>query len=424
MSSAQLQRGAVSVVFLIFVIILMLAFATLWFTQLQENGDLQKVAAGSKAQIEERDIELDFARGCYAELAKVIGDKVPANLPEPGKWGVRGAVYPTDKTVLGDPIDSIKQKMKEAATQCEDTETPTVLANAINSLANRYKVIKNQTGELDQTVKGKDAEIAGLRKQVEDRDAEMAKKVQELNTEKENATARLSQQLNESNTQRDEAQSKNRELTDEVGKTKETSNKEVTQAKSQMKTLEGQVNSYKANLRTQRDTEKPDGKVLAVNRGLQTLWIDIGGKQRLRRGTTFKVYETVKGGEKALKGRIVVTSVEFERSECKIESETGAAGITEGDWITNPFFDPARQTHFVILGELSGSYTKEVAKRMLDSFGAKVDDKVTVETDFLVLGIKETPDAPDLMESPEYKQAVAWGIEVIRSRDLAAYLSN
>ncbi len=424
MSSAKLERGAVNVVFLIVVVIVMLVFAVLWFTQMQDNGDLAKKLEAEKAKAEAGENKLGFAEGCYAELAKIIGAPVPAELPKPDNWDKRGAVLPQDPEVLGKHLDAVRMRMKEAATQTEETAAPVILVDALDKLSSRYKAVKNDKGAVSAVVDTKDAEIASLTKRLSDAEAAAAAKQQELNTERENQTARLSQQLNESNTQRDDAQAKNRELTDEVGKAKETSNKEVTTAKGQMKTLEASVNSLKANLRTQRDTEKPDGKVLAVNRAMGTLWINVGGKQRLRRGTTFKVYETVKGGEKLLKGRITVTSVEADKSECRVDSDATMAGIAEGDWITNPFFDPTRATRFVFLGELTGRYNKEVAKRMLEQSGAKVDDKVTVETDFVVLGLKEAPDAPELTESADYKQAQAWGIEVIRSRDLETYLSN
>ena len=77
----------------------------------------------------------------------------------------------------------------------------------------------------------------------------------------------------------------------------------------------------------------------------------------------------------------------------------------------------------MILGELTGRVNKEMAKRVLEGAGAKVDDKVTVETDFLVLGVKEAPDSPELTESESYKQAQAWGIEIIRARDLDPFLT-
>ena len=64
-----------------------------------------------------------------------------------------------------------------------------------------------------------------------------------------------------------------------------------------------------------------------------------------------------------------------------------------------------------------------MAKRVLEAAGARVDDKLSVETDFLVLGVKEAPDPPELTESEAYKQAQAWGIEIIRARDLDPFLT-
>ena len=95
-------------------------------------------------------------------------------------------------------------------------------------------------------------------------------------------------------------------------------------AKAAQRTLDAQVSAMKSDLKTQRETDVPDGRILAVNRSLKTAYIDLGGKDRLRRGTAFKVYETVKAGEKIYKGRVVVTSVGSDRSEVAIESEAPA----------------------------------------------------------------------------------------------------
>jgi NAD-dependent DNA ligase len=275
--------------------------------------------------------------------------------------------------------------------------------------------VRRRGQELRETVQKIDKKIADTEKKA-------TEDLAALTTEKDNATARLSQQLTEANSQRDEAQGQNRKLTEEITSTKDTANKEVITAKSAQRTLDAQVSALKSDARVQRERDKADGKILAVNRSMKSAWIDLGGKEQLRRGTKFKVYEAARGGDKVYKGRVVVINVGPERSEVAIEAEEGS-GIGEGDTIVNPVFDKERATRFVILGELTGRANKEMAKRVLTNAGAKVDDKVTVDTDFLVLGVKEAPDAPELTESEAYKQAQAWGIEIIRARDLDPFLT-
>jgi type II secretory pathway pseudopilin PulG len=423
--SSQSQRGAVSIAVVVIVGIAALAFAALWFTTLQENNRLKESEAAANAKVEPTEAKLAFAESAYGELAKVIGPSVPSELPKPDNWDKRGAVFPSDPLVLGQKVEALKTALKGSLEEAGDKSTvPTDLKHAFDALLNAHKALQtNKVTVLESSLKEKETEIATLNTRIQEAEQRGATDLAALNTEKDNATARLQQQLSEANAQRDEAQGQNRKLTEEINNTKETSNKEVLTAKSQMRILDAQVSAMKSDLRTQRETDVPDGRILAVNHGMKTAWIDLGGKHQLRRGTVFKVFETLKPGEKVYKGRVVVTNVSPESSEVAIESEQPGTSVATSDVIVNPVFDKARATRFFILGELTGRANVEMAKRVLTAAGAKVDEKLSVETDFLVLGVKESPDSPELTDSEAYKQAQAWGIEIIRARDLDPFLT-
>lgn len=426
--SSQSQRGAVSIVVVIIVGIVALAFGALWFTTMQESNRYKESFNQVNAKLLPTEAKLAFAEAGYSELAKVIGPAVPAELPKPENWASgfkAGSAFITDPLMLGQKVDQLKVSMKAALEEAGDKATqPADLRSTIDALLASYKALQtNKVTPLDATVKAKEAEIEALNTKLKDAEAKASADLAALNTEKDNATARLNQQLAEANAQRDEAQGQNRKLTEEITNTKDTSNKEVVTAKAKMRMLDAQVSSMKSDLKTQRETDQADGRVLAVNRSMKTAFIDLGGRDHLRRGTAFKVFEMGKGGEKVYKGRVVVTSVGADRSEVAIESEADGKSVAETDIIVNPVFDKSRATRFVILGEMTGRVNKDLAKRVLESAGAKVDEKVTVETDFLVLGVKEAPDAPELTDSEAYKQAQAWGIEIIRARDLDPFLT-
>jgi NAD-dependent DNA ligase len=95
--------------------------------------------------------------------------------------------------------------------------------------------------------------------------------------------------------------------------------------------------------------------------------------------------------------------------------------VGEGDMILSPIFDKSKTLHFVVLGELPGRYNREMATKILESHGVKIDSKVTVATDFVVLGMKDGEDA-DPAESEDYKKAQGWSIPVLRARDLEPFL--
>jgi NAD-dependent DNA ligase len=428
--SSQSQRGAVSIVVVIIVGIVALGFGALWFTTLQESTKAKEAYAEAQSKVLPTEARLHFAESGYGELAKVIGPKVPADLPKPENWArndfgqASNSAFVQDPLLLGQKLDGIKAWMKTALEEVgEKDRAPANIQETVEAMGNAYKRLQNDIKKAqDEVVKAKDAEIESLQKKLADAEKKGSEDLAALTTEKENATARLNQQLTEANSQRDEAQAANRKLTEDITSTKDTANKEVNTAKAKQRMLDAQVSALHSSDKIQRETDKADGKILAVNRALKTAWIDVGGRDRVRRGASFKVFEAIKAGQKIPKGRVVVTTVENDRSEVAIEREEGN-GIAEGDIIVSPVFDKNKATKFVILGELNGRLNKEAAKRVLEGLGAKVEDKVTVDTDFVVLGVKEAPDAPELTDSEAYKQAQAWGIEIIRARDLDPFLT-
>jgi hypothetical protein len=421
MSIRQAQRGAVHVMFLITVLVITLAFAALWFVQLQDNEKLKSDAAAARAALIPVQNEFEFAKKYYAEVAKVVGGGVPAEMIIPEGVARGEAILASDDKVLGNTLKKYMNEVREACRVAGDpASAPKNAREALDVVVNRYNaqvtevtVRDQQINALKADVEARKAEVAAANKR---RDDDLAA----ANTEKDNAVARLTQQLNDATAERDALQTKNRTNEEEIQKTREKANTDVVAAGLKVKEADSIVAAMKSNERIERETMKSDGKILAVNAAMKTLWIDAGAKHMLRRGTVFKVYETVKGGVKTYKGRIVVTSVEADRAEARIESEEGK--ISEGDWIFNPYFERGKTMRFVFLGALNGTLSKELATSMLEKNGAKVDAAITTATDFLVVGAKETPEAEELTENAAYKQAQQWGVEMIRAADLESFL--
>ncbi len=72
-----------------------------------------------------------------------------------------------------------------------------------------------------------------------------------------------------------------------------------------------------------------------------------------------------------------------------------------------------------------GDFLRDVVgplARYLESKGGKVDTKVTVDTDFLVLGRKESEEAPPLEERDAYRKAQLYNVQIIGFDELRTYL--
>jgi hypothetical protein len=423
MVSFERERGAVSIVFLVLVLIVTVVFGALWFVEKQENKklmDSERLAAAAKS---DKDREVTFCREYYATVAEKVGGGVEPLIPAWTPDIISG------RDIAATPVKKLDELITNVPLRADDNVTkPATLADAVEAPIKRYQTLK---GEITQNK----AEIERLKKDVEEKDKTIAANQKaydearrNFQTEAESTYSRLNTQLNETRAQNEQVQTQIRDANAETEKVRTESNAEKQKILGSQRELEGQVRQIHGELKIKRATETPDGKILNADPNSSIVMIDVTSQSQLRRGTRFKVYETGKGNTKIHKGWITVTDVGPSMSEARIEETMpGVGGIGRGDWIYNPFFDKetaktGSPTRFVFLGQLPGRYTREMATRILESFGARVEDKVTVHTSFLVLGAKEDPEGPELTEDQNYKNATLWGVEIIRAQDLAPFL--
>ena len=137
-------------------------------------------------------------------------------------------------------------------------------------------------------------------------------------------------------------------------------------------------------------------------RNADVCYINLGSKDRVRPGTTFTVYGGETINRENVKGRIRVTNVSDDFSECKIIEQDKDSPIVVGDNVVNLAFDAVRTYVFVVRGEFdlhntqtpSKLGTKEV-KDAIRRFGGKVNDEIDIKTDYVVMGAEpEKPPMP------------------------------
>ena len=93
------------------------------------------------------------------------------------------------------------------------------------------------------------------------------------------------------------------------------------------------------------------------------------------------------------KASIEIIRVGDNSSECRIVRTEPGAVLQEGDPIENLVYDPHQKYQFDVFGNFDLANTgrpnpadTEVIKRLVAQWGGKLTDKVTPNTDFLVLG--------------------------------------
>ncbi len=257
-----------------------------------------------------------------------------------------------------------------------------------------------------------------------------------------------------------------KKATEDAGNQVQTAQTAVAQAKADLVKAEKQIKDLQAQLqKTRVDTKnsvvrQADGYIVRVPSS-SVAYISLGQGDHISAGITFEVYDKNEGvpplgkdpmtdsGLPAGKASIEVVRVGQNSSECRIVHMASGATIQEGDIIANLVYDKNTTYNFVVYGNFdtdgNGVWTAQeadVIRSLVTRWGGKVQDKIAVSTDFLVLGkepeipvlTKEQQDDPILkakydkavQESKEYQdrinEASTLGIPIMNQNRFLYYV--
>jgi hypothetical protein len=190
---------------------------------------------------------------------------------------------------------------------------------------------------------------------------------------------------------------------------------QLDQKANEMKILKNKLDQVVQQLQNLRPAAKTnvgkevDGLIVRANAGDAEAYINLGKKDHVVPGLTFAVYDPKLGvradsdQESAGKGGIEVLEVGESESLCRITHVTKGQTIQSGDIIANPVYntDKTRKYRFVVFGDfdLDGdgqatSQERDRIVRLIQAWGGIVDDALSSQSDFLVIGAR--PAAPSV----------------------------
>lgn len=149
---------------------------------------------------------------------------------------------------------------------------------------------------------------------------------------------------------------------------------------------------------------EPDGKVMLIDDLNKIVHLNIGSDDRVYRGLTFSIYDKSVPIPKDGKGKaeVEVFDVKKNISVARIISSKPRYPVILDDIVANLIWDSDKINTFVVIGEfdLDGDETIDYGatdkiKTLIQKWGSRVDDTVSIDTDFLVLG-----KAPRLRQIP------------------------
>ena len=258
---------------------------------------------------------------------------------------------------------------------------------------------------------------ASLKKHVEDcQIAELNTKVAAANKRADDAEAAKTAVAAQYTTKQTDADASNKTTVDATGKQVIEMQTAVAQAKQETAKIAAENNSLKGQLAKYRLNVKDaavrpaDGSIIRVP-SANTCYISLGSGDHLPAGTTFEVYEKNEGipglgndplgptGMPVGKASIEVVKVGQNSSECRVVHLQPGVTLSEGDLIGNLVYNKNTTFNFVVFGNFdtdgNGVWTAQeadVVKSLVTRWGGKVQDKIGVNTDFVILG--QEPEVP------------------------------
>lgn len=402
------ERGAINAVWFVFVIVLFLGAMGALYMQNQElskarDGERRAIAAQEQSDnAAQKEVELHQALstlvGFRAEGARLSSQpSIAAKIKEIQER------FPADVGQSDSTLESLIDRLRAIAERNERTANE-AQNNAATELAARNAAEAART-----------AANASIQEQLDQANRDLADSRNTLTQQQAAADTRasdLQRLVDDATVQKNEAEAAHQ--------------KALGDAKTETEAAKSRVSSLSEKLRIHGSDEDPwavDGKIGSVGANTGLVFVDIGSQDLLRAGVKFDVFRFGKGGDMIKKGSIEIRETFKDYSRAGILSETNHLDpISEGDVVANPHFSRNHTRVFALLGNFP-AYGREFLAQRLRDLGCEVQDAVTSNTDFLVLGEKSSePDAPELTDDPSYKLAKDTGVQIFKLSDIERFL--
>jgi len=406
---SQSNRGAaqVSLMWAIaLLVVALMAIAMAWMsqskiTELQLRNDSLVTARAEKAA------EADDLRNQINEIGKKIGYRDPGSTSGPSLNTVNASI--TEFANVFPSVDPESKTLQEIL--------PGSMGDYQASLT-KSATLQRELDKVRGDLSARQTEIGNV---IRDKDSALADVRRELEDTRNSLNAQIVDAERRYNGLREQYRTLDERLTATVS-SKDDEVKVATATAKEMKQrndiLAKQLNGV------ERRADAPDGSILTANGDLNKAWIDLGRRQRVQEGMEFDV---VDASSSRLKGRVRITKVDERRSEVTILNTVDRFDPIRGnDAIRNAMYDPTRGSIAVLLGNGFAGKSATDMKAMLAEVGIRVNEDVTNEADFLILGTpffdEDTGELIPWSHHDSYKAAQSLSLEVVHRRDWTGWL--
>lgn len=405
---SQTNPGWYSAIAMACLFIIALVFAIVFYVKYEDERSL-KVAAETRAN-EKSDLASKVSGQLDEILAKVTGEtsdadsdaklnnaKIEINETMVALGSDATAIYGEEGFDLLQTIISLKGKL--------DEERNTALENA-----DRIREIQE---DLDITIREYDAAAIRINAEKDEYMAQRDQAISQFNELRDQMKLSTDDQIQAWANKLETTEEKLKQQNIELLRTQSTLDETREQLKEALKKL--------ASINPAPDNDvlafEPDGQIFNADLQSGLIYLDIGQKDHVYVGLTFKVFEKNAPMQEDGKGKaeIEVFRVTENASVARIIASSPRNPIVSGDIVVNMIWDDERSNIFMIVGEFDFDGDERVDRdgrkkieQLITRWNGRIVEKLTINTDFLIVGttpremLKPTRDQMDL--NPELEQ--------------------
>ena len=158
----------------------------------------------------------------------------------------------------------------------------------------------------------------------------------------------------------------------------------------------GRLEEIKPRPDTEVEAYQPDARIVDIDRQTNVVYLDVGSSDRVYRGLTFSVYDKNVPIPEDGKGKaeIEVFHVSDTVSAARINASSKKNPIVHEDIVANLIWDSKTSNVFVVAGQFDFDRDgridrdgKEKVEQLIERWGGRLATEVTINTDFVVLGV-------------------------------------
>ncbi len=411
----RLGAAGVSIVWMVSVIVLFFVALGVAFVASDEAAQNREALVQADQAVIDAKAEAKRDRDKFVALSEVIGFDT---------GGGGGGPVLTDVKLVEAGLAGLKSSfpdMDDGTVKTIEDAFPKVI-EAYNNVLTKNRTLVADAARLQSEVSSRDSQLSSM---ASTKDSEIEDLRSQLTDQKQSSDDRIAVLENERNDLSGQVKDKDQKVKAEQGKYEDLERR----AREAKQRAEARMNEQGKALAFLKEPEAADGEILAVSTDGTLGWINLGNKNRLARGTKFRV---VRGtpGSKHEKARAEVLHVQDDMAQVMFyEIKDAFAPPTAGDVIYNPIYDPKSERFAMLLGRFSGTWNKGELSALLAELNITVQDNLDKTTDYVIVGgelytdedgepLEEPLQASEL---PAYKDAVASGVQVVTLKDIREY---